>query len=125
MYNDTDSELLINLIMEVIEHKNYPSDLPPVRIKMSREEVQTRKEKERLAKGRINYNDFLKLLLDFQLKGHEKFLSKFMGLFRRIDRDANGIVNEREFRELVASMDLNFSEPDIFRLLQIIDPYDN
>ena len=76
-------------------------------------------------KTRISYADFLKVMLDFQLKGHEKFLAKFIQVFRKVDRDADGIINEHEFTELVLIMDLGFSEADITRLLQIIDPYDN
>ena len=34
------------------------------------------------------------ILLSFQLKGHEKFLSKFRRLFRQFDTDKNGVLNE-------------------------------
>ncbi|CAG9317864.1 unnamed protein product [Blepharisma stoltei] len=125
MYNETDADLLLSLVSEVIKHKNYPSDLPPIRGKITREEAVTRREKERSLKTRILYADFLKILLDFQLKGHEKFLSNFLAMFRDADKDRNGMISEPEFRELLDATGLGFEEPDIFRLLQIIDPYDN
>jgi hypothetical protein len=40
--------------------------------------------------GRILYTDLLQVLLDFQLRGHEKFLMKFSKLFRQCDGDHNG-----------------------------------
>lgn len=81
-------------------------------------------------RGKILYKDFLKvtptqILLDFQLKGHEKFLSKFLTLYRNVDRDQDGVINENEFRELVMSMDMGLDEDDIVRLLQIVDPFDH
>ncbi len=42
----------------------------------------------------IDYNVFQKIILDFQLKSHEKFLKNFVQLFRRSDRDINGIIDE-------------------------------
>ena len=54
--------------------------------------------------GRVPFEDFLKILLDFQLAGHEKFLSKFRRLFREVDADRNGVVNENEFRDMVMRM---------------------
>jgi Ca2+-binding EF-hand superfamily protein len=124
MYNTTDAEILITLIKELIQKKNYIHNSGPKQ-KLSREEQQLAREREKSNLGKILYNDFLKILLDFQLKGHEKFLSRFVALFRETDADHNGILSEREFRQLVNSMDIDISESDISRLLQIVDPYNN
>ena len=48
-------------------------------------------EKER---PRIEYWQFQKLILDFQLRSHEKYLKRFIQLFRTVDQDHNGIINE-------------------------------
>ena len=40
-------------------------------------------------------------LLDFQLESHERFLSRFVHLFKQYDTDRNGIVNEHEFRQVL------------------------
>ena len=53
------------------------------------------------------------------------FLEKFLNLFKVVDFDSDGIINEAEFQDLVSGMDLGFAEEDIDRLLQVIDPYDN
>ena len=125
MYNESDSELIISSIQEAIHQKKY-SETSPQKAKTTREEEQLRKEKQRASQGRIAYTDFLKIILDFQLKGHEKFLCKFIQLFRKVDSDNNGIINEYEFRELVSYINLGFDqEEEVFRLLQIVDPYKN
>jgi hypothetical protein len=125
MYNEEDSMVLIDEITAVIKKKEHLNSIPMPKGKISREETLILKEKEKALKTRILYSDFLKTLLDFQLRGHEKFLNKFIQIFRKVDNDADGIINEQEFRKLIVFMDLGFSEDAIFRLLQVIDPYDN
>ena len=125
MYNEEDSAYLTQEISKAIKRKQHLNVLTPPKGKLSREEVILLKEKEKLIKTRVLYKDFMKVLLDFQLQGHEKFLTHFTQLFRQFDLDSDGIINEEEFRELVQMMDLGFSEHDVIRLLQIIDPYDN
>merc|ERR1711935_1064806 len=71
------------------------------------------------------YTDFLKVLLDFQLKGHEKFLLKFMKLFRQFDKDKNGVINEEEFRQLIIATDPNKTDKEIQDLLNLVDPHNN
>lgn len=125
MYNETDSELLINLLKEFTSRKAYPVDHLPRKQRLSREDILARRERERSLKGRIAYKDFLKVLLDYQLKGHEQFLAPYLRLFSNIDSDSNGIISEFEFRNLVASMQLKFSEDDVQRMLQLVDPFNN
>jgi hypothetical protein len=125
MYNEEDSAFLAQEVLKIVKKKQHLNVLTPPKGKVSREELVVLKEKEKLIKTRVLYKDFIKVLLDFQLQGHEKFLKHFVKLFRELDTDGDGILNEDEFRGLVEVMDLGFSEDDIARLLQIIDPYDN
>jgi Ca2+-binding EF-hand superfamily protein len=46
-------------------------------------------------------------------------------LFKQIDTDTNGILNEDEFKQLIAAMHIVTSEDEILRLLQLVDPYNN
>ena len=63
--------------------------------------------------------------MDFQLSEHEKFLYDFTQLFKQVDRDRNGIVNEDEFRDLLSQMRVLHKDEDLVVLLQIVDPYNN
>ena len=65
------------------------------------------------------------MLLDFQLQGHERFLGKFVRLFRQFDADKNGILNEAEFVQLLRSIDPAKTDQEVNALLDLIDPHDN
>jgi hypothetical protein len=43
----------------------------------------------------------LKTVLDFQLREHEKFLSRFVREYRDVDTDNDGVVDEAGFRHLM------------------------
>jgi len=44
--------------------------------------------------AKIPYKKFEKIILDFQMKSHEKFLSSFLQCFKQTDQDNNGIIDE-------------------------------
>ena len=68
----------------------------------------------------------MKVILDFQLQEHEKFLSSFTSLFKEVDIDSNGIISEDEFKELIHRMNVVPDlEDQIDLLLNTIDPHNN
>ncbi|GMH53207.1 hypothetical protein TrST_g1705 [Triparma strigata] len=85
--------------------------------------------------GKMPYADFLKVLLDFQLLGHDRFLTKFRDRFYEVDKDNNGIINEEEFRMLCGvigkltgkgkNAKVVRSEADMRSLLETADPHNN
>ena len=66
---------------------------------------------------KLTYHDFQKVILDFQLQEHEKFLFRFTEIFKETDFDNNGVVNEDEFRELIAKMSVVQNEEEVVYLL--------
>jgi hypothetical protein len=71
--------------------------------KLSREELMTRVAMNaNLINEKLTYAEFQKTILDFQLSEHEKFLYDFTQLFKQVDTDRNGIINEDEFRDLLS-----------------------
>ena len=71
------------------------------------------------------WSEFTKAVLDFQLQEHEKFLHKFRALFKTIDTDNNGVLNEVEFTRLVREIAICDSDAEVNYFLQVIDPYNN
>jgi Ca2+-binding EF-hand superfamily protein len=67
----------------------------------------------------------LKILLDFQLSAHEVFLKAFLELFKQIDTDNNGVIDQDQFRDLVRSLNVGTNEADLTRLLDLVDPHGN
>jgi Ca2+-binding EF-hand superfamily protein len=47
------------------------------------------------------------------LQEHEKFLYRFTQLYKEVDTDNNGIINEEEFRELMAKMTVIEREDEV------------
>ncbi|GMH94408.1 hypothetical protein TL16_g12900 [Triparma laevis f. inornata] len=85
--------------------------------------------------SKMPYADFVKVLLDFQLLGHDRFLTKFRDRFYEVDKDNNGIINEEEFRMLCSvigkltgkgkNAKVVRSEADMQTLLHTADPHNN
>ena len=131
MYNHEDGLAIMVLVEECIHFQ--PSLISPLNMPgadtRGRRRVSVVGEQSMMTKavggGRVPFEDFLKILLDFQLAGHEKFLSKFRRLFREVDTDKNGVVNEPEFRDMVLRMDPNINMVSLDRMMQMVDPYNN
>ena len=76
----------------------------------------------------ILFKDFIKIVLDNHIRFRDKQLKKFVDLFKIVDKNRDGIINEEEFSELVQKMKI-FKEDEvenkIFQYLEKIDPFDN
>ena len=95
--------------------------------RLSREQEAMANQKK-LKQDLLYQAEFEKQILDFQLQEHERFLKEFNRLFKNVDRNCDGIINEQEFRELILSMNVvvqNQNDPnsDIEALLKIVDPF--
>ena len=71
--------------------------------------------------------DLVKILHEFQIKQREKKLKNFVQMFKRVDKDNNGIINEEEFVSLLYNMNIfgDQLKQKIVELLTQIDPYNN
>ncbi|CAD8107064.1 unnamed protein product [Paramecium sonneborni] len=116
MYNQEDSELLLNKLKQyyIVPQKN------PDRRLTREEQLSLLQERD---KYKLEYSVFQKIILDFQLKSHEKYLKKFIVTFKQMDTDANGIIDENEFRNLIEVLNFGAEDLDIQKYLNIIDPY--
>lgn len=76
--------------------------------KISRKNYLTRDDVQRSQQINPNekllFSDFQKCILDFQLKEHMDFLKVFSQIFKSIDHQQHGILNEDEFRSLLELM---------------------
>merc|ERR1712166_483332 len=72
----------------------------------------------------IWHDDLVAEVLGCQLQAQQRYLSKFLQLFRRFDSDRNGILNEQEFRQLLSSLGSR-SERELFQCVKDIDPHNH
>jgi Ca2+-binding EF-hand superfamily protein len=124
LYNSEDAKILEEKVTDVIQKKFFKSKLDTDR-KLTREEIiQLSKMKEEY---NIPLKDLVKILHEFQIKLREKYLKNFVALFKSVDKDNNGIINEEEFVTLLYNMNI-FGDQlkiKIVELLTQIDPFNN
>jgi Ca2+-binding EF-hand superfamily protein len=108
---------------EIVSYMYSPDDADQLKAQLLQLAYAKPYADKRQKTKQIHFRDFLQSVLDFQLKGHELFLQKFVKLFRRVDLDHNGIISPGEFFELASSMEMGYSEAEIGSLLNIADPY--
>eukprot|EP00826_Nyctotherus_ovalis_P055261 TRINITY_DN7324_c0_g1_i9.p1 TRINITY_DN7324_c0_g1~~TRINITY_DN7324_c0_g1_i9.p1 ORF type:complete len:531 (-),score=182.88 TRINITY_DN7324_c0_g1_i9:276-1868(-) len=119
MYSKEDCERLAEMVRRKVGESGGAETSAR---KMTREEaVQSRNRKS----GGLPYRLFQKIVLDFQLDTHSEYLKNFTNLFKEVDKERNGVLNEKTFRELLGRMNLSASEEEVQRFLQIVDPYNN
>ena len=124
LYNEEHAKILEERISEIIQKKYFKSKLDTDR-KLTREEIiQLSKLKEEY---NIPFKDLVKILHEFQVKQREKQLKNFVQLFKSVDKDNNGIINEEEFVSLLYNMNIfgDQLKRKIVELLTQIDPYNN
>ena len=80
----------------------------------------TRQSKSQ-GKAVLNYNNFINLLLEFQVTGHDQLLEPFREKFNMIDTENIGVLNNKQFSELLAMLDI-LEENE--RLVKFIDQFD-
>ena len=91
----------------------------------------SREEEARLSKIKEDYKmefkDFTKMVLEFQIKLRDKYLSHLVFIFKKIDIDNNGLIEEEDFFKLIYGLGYygEDSENQALRLLNISDPYNN
>jgi Ca2+-binding EF-hand superfamily protein len=115
MYNAADAALITSIIHQYLYRQSLP--------KLQRHREEEVKLSPTAVYSQLLYKDFVRLLLDFQLDGHERFLERYVGIFRRHDGDRNGIVNNVEFAAIVHELDPTKPEEEVEAMVHQIDPY--
>lgn len=127
MYEEADSQVLLEQIKELLNSKPQLDDkaLESSRKRLTREQAKQKVQNDVGRRQELLYRDFEKVILDFQLKEHERFLQKFNLKFKRFDTDQDGVLNELEFKQLILSLEVYEDEQEVEHLLQKVDPYSN
>ncbi len=75
----------------------------------------------------VPYKDFIQIVCENQIQNREKYLKNFLNLFRRFDKDGDGVLNEEQFIEMIKAIPYcqNNVEDNIEKFLSIIDPFNH
>ena len=126
IYNEEDSSFLESKIMEFIKAKLEGLDMKQLNNKkLSREELA--KLYSIKDDYRIAYKDLAKIVMDFQIKIKDKYLKNFVIIFKKVDQDNDGIINEDEFFQIINTLGYygEEAESQTERLLNIADPFNH
>lgn len=107
IFSHDEAEYVIAQINEIVKQKANSIIMTSRRARTQ----QTRPE--------ASYIEVVNCILFYDLTAHEALLAAFNEKFSKVDTDKNGLLNDDEFRALVASFDL-LNQSD--RLLDTVDP---
>ena len=117
LYEENDANYLEQKVIEKINQKKENLLNKPIqekrierRKKLTRDELLLIGQQKEENCNTVSYNFLLRICHEFQIKLREKYLKNFVKLFKTIDEDNNGIINEEEFIELVKSLKI-YNEP--------------
>ena len=96
------------------------------RSKLSRIELNQKLIEKENELNSISFNELINIFHEFEINKKENYLRPFVYVFKKIDDDSDGIINENQFINLVK--DLKILEEKDFEnllneLLNLIDPY--
>ena len=94
--------------------------------KLTRIEINKKLLEKENETNTLDYNDLLQIFLEFQMDLRENYLKPFVDLFKSVDDDNDGIINETQFINLIKKMNIfddNNLDVKINKLLNAIDPY--
>jgi len=72
-------------------------------------------------KGSINYDKLLNIILHFQIKSHEKYISRILKSFKKFDLDSGGLLSQQAITNLLLSHQIN--KTDINKVIHLADPH--
>lgn len=104
-------------------NQNYPK-VESFMKQLSREEIKVYNNKK--IGFNLFYNDFTMILLDFQIRLRDKYLFNFLNVFKAVDSNNDGILNENEFKELIIKLNIFTNEntdSSFENLIVLVDPF--
>ena len=75
----------------------------------------------------IPYKDFIQIVCENQIQNREKYLKNFVNLFKRFDKDGDGVLNEEQFIDMIKAIPYcqNNIEEYVDKFLRLIDPFNH
>ena len=129
LYDEKAKEILFEKINKEIDNrKNVILKNSKTNGKMTREEHNKILAQRQDECNYIQYDFLIDICLEYQIKIHIKYLKPFVKLFKSIDFDRNGFLNEEQFTELILKMNIfgeDIAHQMIQEFLNNIDPYEN
>jgi hypothetical protein len=113
---------------EIDNRRNIILNNSKINGKLSREEYNKIIEQKQIECNSLQYDFLIDICLEYQIRLHIKYLKPFTRLFKIIDSNRDGILDEEQFIDLIKKMNI-FGEDIVQQMteefLNKLDPYGN
>jgi Ca2+-binding EF-hand superfamily protein len=113
---------------EIDNRRNIILNNSKINGKLSREEYNKIIEQKQIECNSLQYDFLIDICLEYQIRLHIKYLKPFIRLFKIIDSNRDGILDEEQFIDLIKKMNI-FGEDIVQQMteefLNKLDPYGN
>ena len=117
--NDKDNNILYGL--SCLNNKDNPCHDKLSRIELKQKLIEKENES-----SSIEYNELTNICHELEVDTRENYLKPFIDIFKLIDEDNDGILNENQFINLIKALKIyneNNLGNEINAILNLIDPY--
>ena len=128
-FDEKGKQIIFDKINKEIDNKrNIILSNSKINGKLSREEYNKIIEQKQIECNSLHYDFLIDICLEYQIRLHIKYLKPFIRLFKIIDSNRDGILDEEQFIELIKKMNI-FGEDIVQQMteefLNKLDPYGN
>ncbi|CAD8137533.1 unnamed protein product [Paramecium octaurelia] len=74
---------------------------------------------------KYEFSVFIKLILEYFMSLHQQYLANLCIVFKSVDHDKDGILNQQQFQKLTESIKPNLQNEEYSKLYEILDPFKN
>eukprot|EP00340_Litonotus_pictus_P008064 CAMPEP_0170532350 /NCGR_PEP_ID=MMETSP0209-20121228/71031_1 /TAXON_ID=665100 ORGANISM="Litonotus pictus, Strain P1" /NCGR_SAMPLE_ID=MMETSP0209 /ASSEMBLY_ACC=CAM_ASM_000301 /LENGTH=748 /DNA_ID=CAMNT_0010828319 /DNA_START=266 /DNA_END=2512 /DNA_ORIENTATION=+ len=119
LYEDKDAKAIEEKMIDIAEKEEA------TRNKGSNQGYKIKKDTSLPKPPSINYSTFEKVIMNYQIISRIGYLRNFTLLFKEIDSDGDGIINDSEFMVFVEKLKCysGHLQEQTYRLLSIVDPH--
>ena len=128
-FDEKGKQIIFDKINKEIDNKrNIILSNSKINGKLSREEYNKIIEQKQIECNSLHYDFLIDICLEYQIRLHIKYLKPFIRLFKIIDSNRDGILDEEQFIDLIKKMNI-FGEDIVQQMteefLNKLDPYGN
>ncbi|CAD8144743.1 unnamed protein product [Paramecium pentaurelia] len=118
---EEDRETILNLL-NMHQIKTATSVSPIKRINQKEQQRRPSAQKEQI---KYEFSIFIKLILEYFMNLYQQYLANLCVVFKSVDHDKDGIINQQQFLKLTESIKPNLKNEECSQIYEILDPFKN
>ncbi|CAD8059725.1 unnamed protein product [Paramecium sonneborni] len=116
-----DKEILLSQLKNL--QINATTSVSP--IKTGNQNEQQRGSSTQKEPIKYDYSVFIRLLLEYFMSQYKQYLANFCVVFKSVDHDKDGVLNQQQFLKLTESIKPNLNKEECSQIYEILDPFLN